>query len=166
MWQLRQAVDGFVTAYRMWHPQFNWAYAGNFLMWQWWKKSTNFCALVMACDYPHQLLNTFWNHHHFNVMQINTLSLTLYVPCIILQCVDKPTKCTDSNEWSLFLIIWLYMFRTVTSLSSGASSHKPYNALVRSCYQAGLAVAWMYIHTAARLACANGPMRYTHCRRV
>ena len=41
------------------------------------------------------------------------------------------------------------MFRTITSPSSGASSHKPYNALVCSCYQASLAVAWMYIHATA-----------------
>ena len=29
------------------------------------------------------------------------------------------------------------MFRTIASPSSGASSHKLYNALVRSCYQEG-----------------------------
>ena len=34
------------------------------------------------------------------------------------------------------------MFRTITSPSSGASSHKLYNALVCSCYQASLTVAW------------------------
>ena len=44
------------------------------------------------------------------------------------------------------------MFRAVTSPSSGVSSHKLYNALVRSCYQASLDVAWMYIHATARLA--------------
>ena len=42
------------------------------------------------------------------------------------------------------------MFRTVTSPPSGASSHKLYNALVCSCYQASLAVAWMYIQATAR----------------
>ena len=30
-----------------------------------------------------------------------------------------------------------------------------------SCYQASLAVAWMYIHGTARLACTNIPKRYT-----
>ena len=48
------------------------------------------------------------------------------------------------------------MFRTITGPSPGASSHKLYKAL-----QASLAVVWMYIHTAARLACTNVPMRYT-----
>ena len=80
----------------------------------------------------------------------------LYVPCIILQCVDEPTRCNTSYELSLFSIILLYMFRTITSPSSGASSHKLYNAL-----QASLAVAWMYIHATARLSCTNIPMRYT-----
>ena len=78
----------------------------------------------------------------FKTLRIN---LTLSVPCIILQCVNKPTRCNTSYEWSLFFIIWLYMFRTITSPSSGASSHKPYNALVCSCYQACLAVAWIYV---------------------
>ena len=33
--------------------------------------------------------------------------------------------------WMIFIFInWLYMFRTITSPSSGASSHKLYNALV------------------------------------
>ena len=66
-------------------------------------------------------------------------------------CVDKPTRCNTSYEWPLLSINWLYMFRTITSPSSGASSHKLYNALVYSCYQASLAVAWMYIRATARL---------------
>ena len=41
-----------------------------------------------------------------------------------------PTRYNTSYEWSLLSIIWLYMFRTITSPSSGASSHKLYNALV------------------------------------
>ena len=41
-----------------------------------------------------------------------------------LKCVDKPTSCNPSYEWSLLSINWLYMFRTITSQSSGASSHK------------------------------------------
>ena len=64
----------------------------------------------------------------------------------MFQCVDKPTRCNTSYEWSLLSINWLYMFRTITSPSSGASSHKLYNALVCSCYQASLAVACMYIY--------------------
>ena len=79
--------------------------------------------------------------------------LTLYVPCIMFQCVDKPTRCNTSYEWSLLFIIWLYMFRIITSSSSGASSHELYNVLVCSCYQASLAVAWIYIPATARLAC-------------
>ena len=70
--------------------------------------------------------------------------LTLYVPCIVFQCVDKPTRFNTSYECPSLSINWLYMFRTTTSPSSGASSHKLYNALVRSCYQASLAGAWMY----------------------
>jgi hypothetical protein len=71
---------------------------------------------------------------------MNAKNLTLYVPCIMFQCVDKPTRCNTSYERSLLSIIWFYMFRTITSPSSGASSHKLYNA-VQSCYQASLAVA-------------------------
>ena len=59
-------------------------------------------------------------------------TLSYYVQCIILQSIDKPTRCNTSYEWSLFSIIWLYMFRTTTSPSSGASSHKLCNALVCS----------------------------------
>ena len=63
----------------------------------------------------------------------SSFNLTLYVPRIMFQCVDKPTRCNTSYEWSLLSIIWLYMFRIITSPSSGASSHKLYNALVCSC---------------------------------
>ena len=70
-----------------------------------------------------------WN----TLLQRSINNLTLYVPCIIFQCVDKPTRCNTSYEWSLLFIIWLYMFRTITSPSSGTSSHKVYNALVCSC---------------------------------
>ena len=61
----------------------------------------------------------------------------------------------------LLSINWLYMFLTITSPSSGASSHKLYNSLVCSCYQASLALVWMYIRATARLACTNIPMRST-----
>ena len=67
-------------------------------------------------------------------INIPTSILTLYVPYIILKCVDKPTRCSTSYEWSLFSIIWLYMFRTITSPSSGASSHKLYNPFGTSWY--------------------------------
>ena len=33
-------------------------------------------------------------------------------------CVHKPTRCNTSYEWSVLFIIWLYMFRTITSPSS------------------------------------------------
>ena len=92
---------------------------------------------------------TFWPHSEdedtatvCGVLQARhsqTFNLTLSVPWIILRCVDKATRYNTSYEWSLFATIWLYMFRTVTSSSSGASSHKVYNALVHSCYQASLA---------------------------
>ena len=80
------------------------------------------------------------------------VNLLLYVPWNMFQCVDKPTRCNTSYEWSLLSIIWLYMFRTITSPPSGDSSHKLYDALVCSCYQASLAVVRMYIHATARLA--------------
>ena len=48
--------------------------------------------------------------------------------CCFWQCVYKPTRCNGSYEWSLFSIIWLYMFRTIASPSSGAPSNKPCNA--------------------------------------
>ena len=79
----------------------------------------------------------------------------------MFQYVDKPTRCNTCYEWILLSTNWLYMFRTITSPTSGASSHKLYNGLVCSCYQTSLAVAWMYIHTTARLACTNVLMRYT-----
>ena len=75
------------------------------------------------------------------------------------QCVDKPTRCNTSYEWSLFSIMWLYIFRTITSPSTGASSRKLYNALVCSCYQASLSSCC--IHATARLARTNIQMRHT-----
>ena len=60
------------------------------------------------------------------------MNLKLYVPCIMFRCVDKPTRDNTSYEWSLLSINWLYMFRTITSPSSGASYLKLYNALVYS----------------------------------
>ena len=57
-------------------------------------------------------------------------------------CLGKSTNCNTSYEWSLLFINWLYLFGTITSPSSGASSRKLYNALVCSCSQASLAVAW------------------------
>ena len=85
--------------------------------------------------------NTYYMEHVLSVWGKNwKTNLTLYVPCIMFQCVDKPTRCSTSYEWSLLSINWLYTFQTITSPSSGASSHKLYNALVRSCYQASLAV--------------------------
>ena len=74
------------------------------------------------------------------------------------ECVDKPTRCKTSYEWSLFSIIWLYMFRTITSPLSGASSHKLYNALVRSCYQTSLAAATQQLDSSDS---TKVPMRYT-----
>ena len=64
-------------------------------------------------------------------------------------CVDKPTRCNTSYEWSLLFIIWLCMFRTITSPSSGASSHRLYNELV--CTSTQQLDWWMYIHATARL---------------
>ena len=77
--------------------------------------------------------SVFWSiPSHMEYQIYIFFNLTLYVPCIILQCVDKPTRCNTSYKWSLFFIIWLYMFRIITSPSSGASSHKLYNVLVCS----------------------------------
>ena len=59
--------------------------------------------------------------------------LTLYVPWIMFRCVDKPTRCSASYERTLLSTDWPYMFWTITSPSSGASSHKLFNALVCSC---------------------------------
>ena len=71
---------------------------------------------------------------YFNLLHLKTLTnkhLTLYVSCIMFQCVDKLKRCDTSYEWSLLSIIWLYMFRTITWPSSGVSSYKLYNALCR-----------------------------------
>ena len=83
-----------------------------------------------------------------NIRILNVrLQVLFNVVCtvIILQCVDKPTRYNTSYGWSLFSIIWLYMFWTTTSPSSGASSHKLHKVLVCSC----------------KLACTNIPIRYT-----
>ena len=61
-------------------------------------------------------------------MDVVLSNLTLYAPCVILQCVDKPTRCTNSYKCSLFLFVLLYVFRTITSPSSGAPSSKLYQA--------------------------------------
>ena len=44
-----------------------------------------------------------------------TASLKLHLKVFYSQCVDKPTRCNTSYEWSLLSINWLYMFRTITS---------------------------------------------------
>ena len=75
-------------------------------------------------------INNFLCMNFVSPVQSN---LMLYVPCIMFRCVDKPTRCNTSYEWSLLSINWLYMFLTTTSPSSGVSSLKLYNALVCSC---------------------------------
>ena len=64
---------------------------------------------------------------------LNTCVWKVLCTGIMFQCVDKPTRCNTSYECSLLSNNWLYMFRTITSPSSGASSHKLYNVLVCSC---------------------------------
>ena len=58
------------------------------------------------------------------------LSNTNMPQYIIIGCLDKPTRCNTSYAWSLLSINWIYIFRTITSPSSGASSHELYKALV------------------------------------
>ena len=121
------------------------------------------------------------SHVIYILWSVQSVVLCLVVSCVKVelshkrktfqtQCVDKPTRYNSSYEWSLLSINWLYIFLTISSLSSRASSHKLYNALVCSCYQESLAVAWMYIqeslavawmyiHATARLSCTNIPMR-------
>ena len=106
------------------------------------------CSITYICTSPEFSLGIKWLivkiRAHLNSNNLQSTNLKLYVPCIMFQCVDKPTRCNTSYEWSLLSIIWLYTFRTITSPTSGASSHTLYNALVCSCYQA----MWMYIHIA------------------
>ena len=37
-----------------------------------------------------------------HVAQVLLFDLTVCVPCIMFQCVDKPTRCSTSYEWSFF----------------------------------------------------------------
>ena len=75
---------------------------------------------------------------------LNLFFWTLYAPCIVLQCVDKPTRCTDSYKLSLFINVWLYMFRTITCPSSGTPYSKLYHAF-GTIVQASLAATWLCI---------------------
>ena len=59
-------------------------------------------------------------------------------------CVDKPTRHTNSYKCSIFCIVWLYMFRTITCSSSRAPSSKLYHAF-GTFVQASLAAAWYSI---------------------
>ena len=77
--------------------------------------------------------NCYSSWNFTSVIATRKINLTLYVSYIAFQCVDKPTRCSTSYEWSLLFIIWLYMFRTITSPSSRSSSRELYNALVCSC---------------------------------
>ena len=90
--------------------------------------------------------------------QGNEPSCFIKVRKLVCYCVDKPTRCNTSYEWSLFSIIWLYMFRTIANPSSEASSLKLYNALVCSCRRDSPARTYQYIHTTATLACTNIPV--------
>ena len=76
-------------------------------------------------------------------IDLQPFPFSCWMKCII--CADKPTRCNTSYEWYLLFIIWFNMFRTITSPSSGASSHKLYNAL-----QASLAVALLRTSTQQR----------------
>ena len=104
------------------------AYDGLALQFQFfltWESEGINCQLHLMADWYLPGLAEYEVHNRVYIR-----NLTLYVPCIMFQCVDKPTRWSSSYEWSLLSIIWLYMFRTITSPSSGASSHKLYNALV------------------------------------
>ena len=80
-----------------------------------------------------------------------TRSLTLYVPCIKLQCVDKPTRCNTSYDDLYFPLLGSTCF----GLSPvHHQEHHLINCITHwyaSCYQASL----------ARIACTNVPTRYT-----
>ena len=106
------------------------------------------CSKQVRCVYREVLIDKIRCPHTFHfvfalIFIIATLCISsvccfsvvfqCVVPYIMFQCVDKPTRCNTSYEWSLLSINWLYMFRTITSPSSGASSHKLYNALICPC---------------------------------
>ena len=68
------------------------------------------CWSIESCIYNHQMKCVF----KFMTYRVYIhIYLTLYVPSIMFQCVDKPKRCNTSYEWSLLSINWLYMFRTV-----------------------------------------------------
>ena len=89
--------------------------------------------VMLSGRHPRQDVKVFRLFRYWFRPSLQGADLTLYISCIIFQCVGKPTRCNTSYEWSLLFIIWLYMFRTITSPSSGASSHRLYNELVCSC---------------------------------
>ena len=64
----------------------------------------------------------------------------------MFRCVDKTTRYNTSYEWTLLSINWLYMFRAITSPSSGASTHKLYNALVCSFIHKKCCISLVYLH--------------------
>ena len=83
------------------------------------------------------------SHFHFpSVYLLHTHYITISHWTV---CVDKPIRCTNSYKWYLFFIVWLYMFRTITSPSSGAPSSKLYHVFGKF-VQASLAATW-FIYT-------------------
>ena len=89
-------------------------------------------STIQVCTLPlHeikiQVLSLILSHYIKPVKVKKQVTLTLYAPCIILQCVDKPTRCTNSYKCSLFFIVWFYMLRAIARQSSGATSSKLYH---------------------------------------
>ena len=112
--------------------------------------SQNFAHLVGLYTY-HKKMHGAYNVKLNLTLYVSCIMLQcvdkLYVPCIMFQCVDKPTRCNAPYEWSLLSINWLYMFWTITSPSSGT----PSNLFV--------IIAWIIIHFCRNPKSGGSPPR-------
>ena len=86
----------------------------------------------------------------------------LYFPLFVSTCFRlSPVHHQEHHLINCIKHWYVRVIRRVQLLCGCRKESFLYNVLVRSCYQGSLAVAWMYIHTTARLACTNVPMLYT-----
>ena len=107
---------------------------GVFILSTWFSQATNFVLSLLGCVC---MLSVILNYK-YNVFYI----FILYVPCIILQCVDIPARCTNSYKKIFIFHYLLNFFGRPTRPSSGEPSSKLYHAF-GTFLQANLAATWL-----------------------
>ena len=77
-------------------------------------------------------------------LQTLILNLTLYVPCIVLQCVDKQRDAQILVNSLYFFVKWVYGFQTIISPSPGATFNKLYSSIGNCAVQLIKCCSWWW----------------------